>query len=190
MNKSKGSCLLSCKGVSQYACKLKFWKFLDRLSCQSSNYQGEWDLTSLLFSPHFLLPSPFLPPFLPSLPSVELRREVTEFDSKNRFHLGSGEGREQEVEETLERERATQWQWQSMVVNLQLAHQELSVIIDLINTVETNDVVTVASMTHPKLLPNEAMSDLAVNMENTVNAWDMENAESCSQAFPEAEVMW
>jgi len=60
---------------------------------------------------------------------------VTEFDSKNRFHLGSGEGREQEVEETLERERATQWQWQSMVVNLQLAHQELSVIIDLINTV-------------------------------------------------------
>jgi len=44
--------------------------------------------------------------------------------------------------------------------------------------VETNDVVTVASMTHPKLLPNEAMSDLAVNMENTVNAWDMENAES------------
>lgn len=27
------------------------------------------------------------------------------------------------------------WQWQSMVENLQLAHQELSVIIDLINTV-------------------------------------------------------
>lgn len=27
------------------------------------------------------------------------------------------------------------WQWQSLVENLQLAHQELSVIIDLINTV-------------------------------------------------------
>ncbi|KAB2617095.1 mediator of RNA polymerase II transcription subunit 17 [Pyrus ussuriensis x Pyrus communis] len=32
-------------------------------------------------------------------------------------------------------------QWQSMVENLQLAHQEVSIIIDLINTVETNDVV-------------------------------------------------
>ncbi|RXH99966.1 hypothetical protein DVH24_030457 [Malus domestica] len=32
--------------------------------------------------------------------------------------------------------------------------------------VETNDAVTVASMTHPKSLPNEAMFDLAVNMEN------------------------
>ncbi|KAM1014498.1 hypothetical protein ACFX2C_044480 [Malus domestica] len=61
---------------------------------------------------------------------------------------------------------------------LAIGAQELSVIIDLINTVETNDVVTVASMTNPKLLPNEAMSDLVVNMENTVNAWDMENAES------------
>lgn len=29
------------------------------------------------------------------------------------------------------------WQWQSMVENLQLAHQELSVIIDLINTVNS-----------------------------------------------------
>lgn len=29
-----------------------------------------------------------------------------------------------------------QWQWQSLVENLQLAHQELSVIIDLINTVK------------------------------------------------------
>lgn len=28
-----------------------------------------------------------------------------------------------------------QWQWQSLVENLQLAHQELSVIIDLISTV-------------------------------------------------------
>ena len=33
------------------------------------------------------------------------------------------------------KESATPWQWQSMIENLQLAHQELSVIIDLINTV-------------------------------------------------------
>ncbi|KAM1394190.1 hypothetical protein ACFX2F_030272 [Malus domestica] len=50
-----------------------------------------------------------------------------------------------------------------MVGNLQLAHQELSVIIDLINTVETNDSVIMASMTRPKPLPNEAMSNLVVS---------------------------
>ncbi|KAJ1414931.1 mediator of RNA polymerase II transcription subunit 17 [Sesbania bispinosa] len=61
------------------------------------------------------------------------------------------------------KETSTPWQWQGMVENLQLAHQELSVIIDLINTVEANDAVTVASMTRPKLLPNEALSDLAVS---------------------------
>ncbi|XP_073066958.1 mediator of RNA polymerase II transcription subunit 17-like [Primulina eburnea] len=55
------------------------------------------------------------------------------------------------------------WQWQSLVENLQLAHQELSVIIDLINTVEANDSVTVAGMTRPKQLPNEHLSDLAVS---------------------------
>ncbi|KAB2634231.1 mediator of RNA polymerase II transcription subunit 17 [Pyrus ussuriensis x Pyrus communis] len=55
----------------------------------------------------------------------------------------------------------TQWQWQSMMENLQLVHHELSTIIDLINTVETNNDVTVASMTRPKPFPNEAMSDLA-----------------------------
>ncbi|VFR00732.1 unnamed protein product [Cuscuta campestris] len=56
------------------------------------------------------------------------------------------------------------WQWQSLVENLQLAHQELSIIIDLINTVEANDAVTVAGMTRPKQLPNELLSDLAVSM--------------------------
>ncbi|XP_073307620.1 mediator of RNA polymerase II transcription subunit 17-like isoform X1 [Primulina huaijiensis] len=55
------------------------------------------------------------------------------------------------------------WQWQSLVENLQLAHQELSVIIDLINTVEANDSVTVAGMTRPKQLPYEHLSDLAVS---------------------------
>ncbi|KAK9947599.1 hypothetical protein M0R45_003215 [Rubus argutus] len=58
---------------------------------------------------------------------------------------------------------AAQWEFQSMVENLQLAHQELSVIIDLINTVEANDAVTVASMTRPRPFPNEALSDLAVS---------------------------
>ncbi|GFY80918.1 RNA polymerase II transcription mediator [Actinidia rufa] len=53
--------------------------------------------------------------------------------------------------------------WQSMRENLHLAHQELSVIIDLINTVEANDAVTVAGMTRPKQLPNELLSDLAVS---------------------------
>ncbi|PWA78489.1 Mediator complex, subunit Med17 [Artemisia annua] len=58
---------------------------------------------------------------------------------------------------------APPWPWQNMVENLQLAHQELSVIIDLINTVEANDQVTVAGMTRPKPLPNELLSDLAVS---------------------------
>lgn len=59
---------------------------------------------------------------------------------------------------------SSQQQWQqSIVENLQLAHQELSVIIDLINTVEANDAVTVAGMTRPKQLPNEHLSDLAVS---------------------------
>lgn len=61
------------------------------------------------------------------------------------------------------KESSTPWQWQSMVENLQLAHQELSVIIDLINTVEGNDAVTVASMTRPKPLPNELLADLSVS---------------------------
>lgn len=55
------------------------------------------------------------------------------------------------------------WPWKSLVENLQSAHQELSVIIDLINTVEVNDAVTVAGMTRPKQLPNELLSDLAVS---------------------------
>lgn len=58
---------------------------------------------------------------------------------------------------------STSLPWQSLMENLQLAHQELSVIIDLINTVEANDVVTVAGMTKPKPLPNETLSDLAVS---------------------------
>ncbi|XP_030954536.1 mediator of RNA polymerase II transcription subunit 17 [Quercus lobata] len=61
------------------------------------------------------------------------------------------------------KESSKPWQWQGMVENLQLAHQELSIIIDLINTVEANDAVTVAGMTRPKPLPNEVLSDLSVS---------------------------
>lgn len=53
--------------------------------------------------------------------------------------------------------------WQGMIENLKSAHQELSVIIDLINTVEANDAVTVAHMNRPKPLPNESLNDLAVS---------------------------
>jgi len=56
-----------------------------------------------------------------------------------------------------------QWKWKGMVENLQLAHQELTVIIDLIDTVQANDAVTVAGMTRPKPMPNEILSDLAVS---------------------------
>ncbi|KAF5203031.1 Mediator of rna polymerase ii transcription subunit [Thalictrum thalictroides] len=61
------------------------------------------------------------------------------------------------------KETTKPWPWQSLVENLQLAHQELSVIIDLINTVEANDAVTVAGMTRPKPLPNEVLSDLSIS---------------------------
>lgn len=64
---------------------------------------------------------------------------------------------------TKEAAPAPAWPWQSLVENLQSAHQELSVIIDLINTVEANDAVTVAWMQRPKQLPNEVLSDLAVS---------------------------
>ncbi|KAJ8758823.1 hypothetical protein K2173_000544 [Erythroxylum novogranatense] len=57
----------------------------------------------------------------------------------------------------------TSWPWQSMVENLKLANQELSVIIDLINTVEANNDVTVAGMTRPKLLPHEVLAELAIS---------------------------
>ncbi|KAM7264586.1 hypothetical protein ACFE04_002269 [Oxalis oulophora] len=54
-------------------------------------------------------------------------------------------------------------QWQGMAEHLRSAQQELSIILDLINTVEANDAVTVAGMTRPKLLPHEVLSDLGVS---------------------------
>ncbi|KAK8968867.1 Mediator of RNA polymerase II transcription subunit 17 [Platanthera guangdongensis] len=55
------------------------------------------------------------------------------------------------------------WPWQSLVENLQVAQQELSIILDLINTVEANDAVTVAGMQRPKQLPHESLSDIVVS---------------------------
>ncbi|KAL9326249.1 hypothetical protein ACSQ67_006894 [Phaseolus vulgaris] len=78
---------------------------------------------------------------------------------------------EKKKQKKSSKETSTPWQWQSMVENLQLAHQELSVIIDLINTVEANDAVTVASMTRPKLQPNEALSDLAVSAASKLQCY-------------------
>ncbi|CAH2072305.1 unnamed protein product [Thlaspi arvense] len=70
------------------------------------------------------------------------------------------------------KESSEQWEWKGMVENLQLAHQELSVIIDLINTVEANDAVTVASMTsRPKRMPNEILSDLAVSTATKLQSY-------------------
>ncbi|GAB2216048.1 hypothetical protein Droror1_Dr00023815 [Drosera rotundifolia] len=58
---------------------------------------------------------------------------------------------------------SAQWPWQSLAENLQLAQQELSVIIDLISTVEADDAVSVSVMSRPKPLANEALADLAVS---------------------------
>lgn len=43
--------------------------------------------------------------------------------------------KKQKKTSSLKEDATTPWPWQSMVENLKLAHQELSVIIDLINTV-------------------------------------------------------
>ncbi|CAO2174287.1 unnamed protein product [Urochloa humidicola] len=55
------------------------------------------------------------------------------------------------------------WPWQGLMESLQQAQQELSVVIDLIGTVEANDAVAVASTTKPKLQPNEILVDMAVS---------------------------
>ncbi|KAL6626565.1 hypothetical protein ACP70R_030291 [Stipagrostis hirtigluma subsp. patula] len=55
------------------------------------------------------------------------------------------------------------WPWQGLMESLQQAQQELSVVIDLIDTVEANDAVAVASTTKPKSQPNEILVDMAVS---------------------------
>ncbi|KMZ63970.1 hypothetical protein ZOSMA_38G00790 [Zostera marina] len=58
---------------------------------------------------------------------------------------------------------STPWPWQSLMENMQAAQQELSLIIDVINTVEANEAVAVAGMAKPKPLTNEILSDLSVS---------------------------
>ncbi|KAJ4754597.1 Mediator of RNA polymerase II transcription subunit 17 [Rhynchospora pubera] len=58
--------------------------------------------------------------------------------------------------------------WQGLMENLRQAQHELSVILDLISTVEANDSVAVALMQRPKPLPNEALADFAVSAATKV----------------------
>ncbi|VAI79862.1 mediator of RNA polymerase II transcription subunit 17-like isoform X2 [Triticum dicoccoides] len=56
------------------------------------------------------------------------------------------------------------WPWQGLHESLQLAQQELTVILDLISTVEANDTVAVAAtISKPKPLPDEVLADMAVS---------------------------
>ncbi|CAN6456135.1 unnamed protein product [Victoria cruziana] len=66
---------------------------------------------------------------------------------------------------------ATQWPWQGLVESLQQVHQEISVVIDLINHVEANEAVAVAGMTKPKPLPNELLSDLSVSLSTKLQCF-------------------
>ncbi|KAJ7531000.1 hypothetical protein O6H91_14G027900 [Diphasiastrum complanatum] len=62
---------------------------------------------------------------------------------------------------------ATAWPWQGLVEHLQQAQQELSIILDLISHIEANEVMNVANMVRPKLLPpQELCSDLAVRVSS------------------------
>ncbi|KFK26261.1 hypothetical protein AALP_AA8G224100 [Arabis alpina] len=69
------------------------------------------------------------------------------------------------------KESSEQWPWKGMIENLHLANQELSVIIDLINTVEANDAVTVTGMTRPKPLASEILADLAVSTATKLQSY-------------------
>lgn len=61
-----------------------------------------------------------------------------------------------------EKEIVQVWPWQGLVDHLQQAHQELAIILDMINHVEASEAVTVARMERPKLQPQEICSDLAL----------------------------
>ncbi|KAE8778621.1 mediator of RNA polymerase II transcription subunit 17 [Hordeum vulgare] len=55
------------------------------------------------------------------------------------------------------------WPWQGLHESLQLAHQELTVVLDLISTVEANDTVTVATFSKPKKRPDKVLVNMAVS---------------------------
>lgn len=65
--------------------------------------------------------------------------------------------------DTAQQQQQQAWPWQGMMESLQQAQQELSVVIDLISTVEANDAVAVAGMLKPKSLPTETLVDTAVS---------------------------
>ncbi|KAE8736088.1 RNA polymerase II transcription mediators isoform 3 [Hibiscus syriacus] len=99
-----------------------------------------------------------------TLPSrFGIRRKTSLANTAYRLAWAVEDDEQRERKKKSSKDASATWQWKSMTENLQLAHQELSVIIDLINTVEANDAVTVAGMTRPKPLPNELLSDLAVS---------------------------
>ncbi|KAK7330130.1 hypothetical protein VNO77_24316 [Canavalia gladiata] len=87
-------------------------------------------------------------------PQLGRRLGVVEFSGKSFSENGSGHALANILRIFLEK---------SMEENLQMVHQELSVIIDLINTVEAIDAVMVPSLTRLKLLMNKALSNLAVS---------------------------
>ncbi|CAI0389651.1 unnamed protein product, partial [Linum tenue] len=96
------------------------------------------------------------------------------------------ERKKKQKKSSKESTSGTQWPWQGMVENLQLAHQELSVIIDLINTLEANDAVTVASMSRPKPLAEEQLADHAVSTATKLQCYrvfDIVNREAVNQSL-------
>lgn len=95
--------------------------------------------------------------------SSEVTNEESRLNLVRRIDFSSIIEKDAKKQKTSKETTAPTFQWQSLVENLRQAHQELNVVIDLINTVETNDAVTVASMQRPKQLPNEWLSDLSVS---------------------------
>ncbi|KAG0592314.1 hypothetical protein KC19_1G241700 [Ceratodon purpureus] len=71
--------------------------------------------------------------------------------------------------EEKEKEVVQQWPWQGLVDHLQQAHQELAIILDMINHVEASEAVTVARMERPKLQPQEVCSDLALRASSKLH---------------------
>ncbi|RXH80994.1 hypothetical protein DVH24_004908 [Malus domestica] len=132
MKKSKGSCLLSCKGVSQYACMLKFWRFLD------SDVGYEDKRKNLIQRIDFAW-------------AVEKDENKKQKKSSKESAAMAGHGGELAA-------------GAPGALRYHRAHQH-------------------CHMMCPKPLPNEAMSDLAVNMENAGNAGDMETAETFIDNF-------
>ncbi|PNX95572.1 mediator of RNA polymerase II transcription subunit 17-like protein [Trifolium pratense] len=67
-------------------------------------------------------------------PDVDYDEKRTSLIRRIDFAWAIEKDEEKKKQKKSSKEPATPWQWQGMVENLQLAHQELSVIIDLINT--------------------------------------------------------